>query len=87
MRATSPGEPGPGEVTLRVRAKSAVQDVLRDPHADLAVGDWLVTVLRCGSSLGEHVALPCDPLLDGLRRLPGDFFDRGGQAVIPVLAM
>lgn len=48
---------------------------------------WLVAVVRCCTSLGEQVALPRDELLDGLRGSAGEFFDRSGQAVIPILAM
>ena len=48
---------------------------------------WLVAVVRCCTSLGEQVALPRDELLDGLRGSAGDFLDRGGHAVIPILAM
>lgn len=48
---------------------------------------WLVAVLRCYASLGEQVASPRDELLDGLRGSAGDFLDRGGHAVIPILAM
>jgi len=36
---------------------------------------------------GEQVASPRDELLDGLRGSAGDFLDRGGHAVIPILAM
>ena len=36
---------------------------------------------------GEQVAVPCDELLDGFRGPAGDFLDRGGHAVIPVLAV
>jgi hypothetical protein len=35
----------------------------------------------------EQVASPRDELLDGLRGSAGDFLDRGGHAVIPILAM
>jgi hypothetical protein len=41
----------------------------------------------CCTSLGEQVASPRDELLDGLRGSAGDFLDRGGHAVIPILAM
>jgi hypothetical protein len=47
----------------------------------------LVAVVRCCTSPGEQVALPRDELLDGLRGPAGDLLDRGGQAVIPILAM
>src|ERR1700704_5114831 len=48
---------------------------------------WLVAVLRCCTSPGEQIASPRDELLDGLRGSAGDFLDRGGHAVIPILAM
>ena len=48
---------------------------------------WLVAVLRCCTLPGEQVAVPCDELLDGFRGPAGDFLDRGGHAVIPILAM
>jgi hypothetical protein len=35
----------------------------------------------------KKVASPRDELLDGLRGSAGDFLDRGGHAVIPILAM
>jgi hypothetical protein len=53
----------------------------------LQVAAWLVAVLRCCTSPGEQVASPSDELLDGLRGSAGDFLDRGGHAVIPILAM
>jgi hypothetical protein len=48
---------------------------------------WLVVVVGCCASLGEQVALPRDELLHGFRGSAGDFLDRGGHAVIPILAM
>src|SRR6195256_5069662 len=38
-------------------------------------------------SRSEEVAPLSDELLDGLRGSAGDFLDRGGHAVIPILAM
>jgi hypothetical protein len=38
-------------------------------------------------SLGEQVDMPPDELLDGLSGSAGDFLDRGGHAVIAVLAI
>jgi len=55
--------------------------------AGTSVPAWLVAVLRCRTLPGEQVALPCDELLDGFRGPAGDFLDRGGHAVIPILAM
>ena len=45
------------------------------------------SALRCCRSPGEQVASPRAELLDGLRGSAGDFLDRGGHAVIPILAM
>ena len=44
-------------------------------------------LLRCRTSLGEQVKVSRDELLDGLRGLAGDVLDRGGHAVIPILAV
>jgi len=57
------------------------------PVAMMDGSAWLVAVLRCCTSPGEQVASPRDELLDGLRGSAGDFLDRGGHAVIPILAM
>jgi hypothetical protein len=62
-------------------AGEAVPVVMTDSSA------WLVAVVRCSTSVGEQVALPRDELLDGLRGSAGDFLARGGDAVIPILAM
>jgi len=57
------------------------------PVAMMDGSAWPVAVLRCCTSRGEQVASPRDELLDGLRGSAGDFLDRGGHAVIPILAM
>ena len=48
---------------------------------------WLVALLRGCTSPGEQVASPRDELLYRLRWSSGDFLDRVGHAVIPILAM
>jgi hypothetical protein len=53
----------------------------------LAVDNVNLSIAPGCTSLGEQVALPRDELLDGLRGSAGDFLDRGGNAVIPILAM
>ena len=71
---------GCGDVGFR-RQQGMVHDT------DVGFSAWLVAVLRCCTLPGEQVALPCDELLDGFRGQAGDFLDRGGHAVIPILAM
>jgi Zn-dependent alcohol dehydrogenase len=68
------------------RRKLAVEFGATDVVAERGT-DGIDSALRCCTSLGEQVALPCDELLDGLRGSAGDFLDGGGHAVIPILAM
>jgi hypothetical protein len=77
--------------TFRSNCRTVATGVFRGRRGCAGRNDgWfgrLVDVLRCCTSPGEQVASLRDELLDGLRGSAGDFLDRGGHAVIPILAM
>ena len=81
----------PGDLPIRSNWRTVATGVFRGRRGCagrmMDGSAWLLAVLRCCTLLGEQVALPCDELLDGFRGSAGDFLDRGGHAVIPILAM
>jgi hypothetical protein len=72
----------------RLRAQKPTRRTVFEPNFEpVEQGRAAVGLAGCCTSLGEQVASPRDELLDGLRGSAGDFLDRGGHAVIPILAM
>jgi hypothetical protein len=75
----------------RVEGRRAVAELYRSYGSNMILRSADESCSPCGrdrcTSPGEQVASPRDELLDGLRRSAGDFLDRGGHAVIPILAM
>jgi hypothetical protein len=70
----------------RVATRSSARQHALRSWALRCKASWTSQRTGC-TSFGEQVALPRDELLDGLRGSAGDFLDRGGHAVIAILAM